>query len=143
MTARTHEELDIFKLCDEIRRTVMAATATSPAAADHRFCDQIKRAAEDAVADIAEGFARFKPREFAQFLGYAIASNAEVLERTRFAHARCYFADETAAGLVVLCIRANKAMRSLRRYLWTAAPEDVPYAATIRRRRGNPQRRNG
>lgn len=79
------------------------------------------------MADISEGFARFRPREFAQFLGYAIASTAEVLARTRHGHDRKYFDDETAAKLIVLCTRADRALRSFRKYLWSVDPRDVPY----------------
>jgi four helix bundle protein len=139
--ANTYQELDVWRLCEEIRVLVMAATETGAATKDRKFCDQIRDAAEDAVSDIAEGFARFKPREFAQFLGYAIASTAEVRERTRFAHGRKYFSDSTAAKVTILCVRADKAMRSLRRYLWSVSPEDVPYHPAARPSRSKRRRR--
>jgi four helix bundle protein len=107
--ARKVQELDVWKLCEQIRVLVTAGIESTSARKDLRFCDQILDAAEDAVSDISEGFARFRPREFAQFVGYAISSTAEVLERTRFAHSRKYFTDETAAQLVVLCTRADLA----------------------------------
>jgi hypothetical protein len=59
-------------------------------------------------SDISEGFGRL---------------------RTRFAHDRKYFDDDRAAKLVVLCVRADRALRSLRKYLWTVRPGDVPYHA--------------
>jgi four helix bundle protein len=116
-----------WRLCEEIRVLVLAGIDTAPARKDFKFCDQILDAAEDAVSDISEGFGRFRPREFAQFLGYAISSTAEVLERTRFAHDRKYFDDTTAARLVVLCTRADRALRAFRKYLWSVDPDDVPY----------------
>ena len=124
--AKRVEELDVWRLCEEIRMLVVAGNARAPARKDCRFCNQILSAAEDAVSNISEGFGRFRPREFAQFVGYAIASTAEVLARTRFAHQRKYFDDETAARLVLLCTRADRALRSLRAYLWTVAPDKVP-----------------
>jgi four helix bundle protein len=127
MGARKVEDLDVWQLCEQIRRLVAAGIASAPASRDFRFCDQILSAAEDAVSDISEGFGRFRPREFAQFLGYAITSIAEVLQRTRFAHDRKYFDDDLAAKLVVLCVRADRALRSLRKYLWTVRPDDTPY----------------
>ena len=108
---------------------------------DLKFCDQILDAAEDAVADISEGFARFRPREFAQFLSYAISSTAEVLERVRFAHDRRYFDEAMAARLIVLCTRADRALRSLRKYLWTVDPADVPYHPANRPHRPRRRRR--
>ena len=126
MRVRTHQELDVWKLCDEIRRLVVGATAKPAVATHRRFCDQICGAAEDAASDVAEGYARFRPREFAQFLGYAIASLAEVRERTRHGYARGFFDDQTAATIIRLCVRADKAARSLRKYLWNVRAEDVP-----------------
>jgi four helix bundle protein len=136
MGVRKVEDLDVWQLCEEIRVMVLAGIASAPARKDLRFCDQVLGAAEDAVSNISEGFGRFRPREFAQFLGYAITSTAEVLQRTRFAHSRKYFDDDRAARLVVLCVRADRALRSLRKYLWTVSPDDVPYhPATAPRRR--------
>lgn len=71
--AKRVEELDVWRLCEEIRELVLAGTENARVRKDFKFCDQILDAAEDAVANISEGFARFRPREFAQFLGYAIA----------------------------------------------------------------------
>lgn len=128
MRVRTHQELDVWKMCDEIRRRVVAVTAKPLVATHRKFCDQICGAAEDAASDVAEGFARFRPREFAQFLGYAISSLAEVRERTRHGQARGFFDDQTAATIIRICVRADKAARSLRQYLWNVRAEDVPSA---------------
>jgi four helix bundle protein len=142
MGAHKVEDLDVWRLCDEIRVLVTAGIASAPARKDFRFCDQILSASEDAVSDISEGFGRFRPREFAQFLGYAITSIAEVLQRARFAHSRKYFDDDTAARLVVLCVRADRALRSLRKYLWTVPPEEVPYQPGTEPRRPRRKRRH-
>jgi four helix bundle protein len=127
MAAQRLEDLDVWQLCEEIRLLVAAGIAPPHVATHGKFCEQILSAAEDALSDVGEGFSRFRPREFAQFLGYAISSITEVLERTRFAHSRKYFDNDTTAKLIVLCTRADKAMRSLRRYLWSVAKDDVPY----------------
>jgi four helix bundle protein len=142
MGAKRVQELDVWRLCEDVRLLVVAGIARAPACRDLRFCNQILTAAEDAVSNISEGFGRFRPREFAQFLGYAIASTAEVLARTRFAHERKYFDDETAARLVLLCTRADRALRTLRAYLWTVSSDKVPVhpAAAARRSRPRPTR---
>jgi four helix bundle protein len=77
------EDLDTWKLCNQLVERVQAATEKAPASKDFRFCDQINDAAGDALSDMAEGFARFYPTDHANFLGYAIASLEEV--RTRAA----------------------------------------------------------
>src|SRR5687768_16483474 len=105
---------------------VLAETDKGVASTDRKFCNQIRDAAEDAASDVAEGFVRFRPREFAQFLGYALSSLTEVRQRTRHGHGRRYFSDEAAGKLTVLCVRAEKAATSLRRYLWKVSPDDVP-----------------
>jgi four helix bundle protein len=141
MPARTYQEMDVWKLCDEVRQLVVEATAKPSVVTHRKFCDQICGAAENAASDVAEGFARFRPREFAQFLGYAISSLAEVRERTRHGQARRLFEDETAAAIIRTCVRADKAARSLRHYLWTVRAEDVPSAPASRPRRSG--RREG
>ena len=98
---------------------VLAETERGGPGSDLRFRNQIRSAAEDAASDIAEGFTRFHPRTFAQFIGYALSSLDEVRERTRYAHSRKYFSDAAAAEIVVLCARAERAGKSLRQYLWS------------------------
>lgn len=44
-----------------------------------KFCDQLDDAARSGPRNIAEGFARFKHKEFAQFVRIAKGSEAEVL----------------------------------------------------------------
>lgn len=147
--AKRLEDLEVWRLCEEVRGRVVAGIANATSRRDQKFCNQILDAAEDAVADVSEGFARFRPREFAHFLGYAIASTGEVLERTRHGYDRKYFDAATAAQLVVLCTRADRALRSLRRYLWGVDPAKVPYHPDAlprgprKRRQSLPKNRRG
>ena len=126
MGANTYRDLEVWRLCEEIRLRVVAETETGRAAQDFRFRNQIRGAAEDAASSIAEGFVRFHPRVFAQFIGYALGSLAEVRERVRHAHTRGYFTDSTAATLIVLCVRCEKAAKSLRVHLWTVDQSKLP-----------------
>jgi four helix bundle protein len=112
MGARNYCELHVWRLCEEIRVRVLAETERGGAGLDLRFRTQIRSAAEDAASDIAEGFTRFHPRTFAQFIGYALSSLDEVRERTRYAHSRKYFSDAAAAEIMVLCARAEQAAKS-------------------------------
>ena len=126
MGARNYRELDVWQLCEQIRVRVIAETERGRGCSDLRFRDQIRSAAEDATSDVAEGFTRFHPRTFAQFIGYALSSLDEVRERTRYAHGRKYFSDAVAAEIMVMCARAEKAARKLRQYLWSVPASDVP-----------------
>lgn len=121
--ARTVRELAAWQLAESLRLKLIAATGTGPGARDRDFCDQIRNAAIDSVSDIAEGFARYRPRDFATFLGYALSSLGEVQMRIRDGHSRGYLDGETAAELLRLAARAEAAARALRRYLWSARPE--------------------
>jgi four helix bundle protein len=129
MGAKTVQELAVWQLCDELREKVLAATEIGPATGNPKFCNQVRDAAVDAEADVAEGFARFKPNEFAQFLGYALSSLSEVETRTRDGHRRRYLDDATAGEILRLSQRAQSAARSLRRYLWSLRRQPPPQNA--------------
>jgi four helix bundle protein len=126
MSAHSIHELAVFQLCEKLMKSLEAATATGRVAMDFKFCDQVNDAALDATADVAEGFARFYPGEFARFLDYAIASLEEVRTRTEAGYRRKYFAAQTTSDLLQLCARADRAARGLRRYLWSVDRTKLP-----------------
>jgi len=66
--ARRYPDLECWQLANELKLRVYAFTAIEPAAWDRKYCAQIRDAARSAPRNIAEGFGRFWPREFAQFL---------------------------------------------------------------------------
>ena len=53
---------------------MFAATEAGAASRDFRFRDQVRDSAASAGRNIAEGFGRFSPGDFARFLRYARAS---------------------------------------------------------------------
>ena len=126
MTAHNLQELATFRLCEDLMKLLEAKTSTGKVSYDFKFCNQINDAALDAAADVAEGFARYYPREFARFLDYAIASLAEVRTRTEAGYRRHYFTAQDTSNLLQLCARADKAARGLRRYLWSVKKSDLP-----------------
>jgi four helix bundle protein len=97
-------------VCDRI-------AARPPACRDFRFCDQIRDAAGSATNNIAEGFGRFRHREFAQFLRIAAASLNEVRDDLIHGHANRYVTDEELAHGTTLSKRAIGATNGLIRYL--------------------------
>ena len=66
-----------WQLAETLKCEVLSFTESGPAARDFRFRDDIRASSASAPANIAEGFGRFKPGQFAQFLGYAKASLVE------------------------------------------------------------------
>ena len=77
MGARRYEDLAAWQLVRELERSVFAFTATSPAAKDFEYCRQIRRSASSAPRNIAEGFGRFLPGDFARFIRTARGSLEE------------------------------------------------------------------
>ncbi len=77
--AKEFTELVAWQLSDELRRLIFAnSCAASYVARDFKYCNQSKDAARSAASNIAEGFGRFRHREFAQFLRIAMGSLSEV-----------------------------------------------------------------
>jgi four helix bundle protein len=132
--ARKVEGLATWQLCNELVEKLIAATEGGRVATDCRFCEQVNDAAADALSDIAEGFTRFNPAEFARFLDYALSSLEEVRTRVANGHKRKYLSDSTTSDLLSLTLRTETAARNLRAYLWSVDKKDLP-------KRPNPTRR--
>ena len=111
------EEFDAWKLAWELKERVVALTATKAAARDFKFCDEILESARSAPDNISEGFYRFNPPDFANFVRIARGSLGEVRNQLRHAHASKYLPDEEFRELSRLCRRAIGACTGLRLYL--------------------------
>ncbi len=84
----------------------------------HRgFCDQIRRSSASAPANIAEGFRRYKPRDFARYLRIALGSLGETQNHLQHAKSQGYISDEEFAVLWRQSSRAIGACARLRSYL--------------------------
>jgi len=119
MGAKNYRELDAWRLADAIRQRVVAITATPPASRDFKYCAQVRDAAASTSANIAEGFARKSPRDFARFLSIAKGSLLETQDRIRDGAERHYFTEDQAIELMVLTARCDRVITRLRAYLWT------------------------
>jgi len=74
-------------------------------------------AADSACANIAEGFGRYYPKEFARFVRISKGSLAEVKDRLRSAVLRRLMTEAEANEIIVLVNRAQGACTGLIRYL--------------------------
>jgi four helix bundle protein len=84
MAVRRHTDLDVWKLADEVRRRIGRLTAVGFDAPDRWWVrDQLRRAADSACANIAEGFARYQPRDFARFMRTSRGSLLEIGEHLK------------------------------------------------------------
>jgi len=118
MTAvQKFEDLDAYQLSRELRDTIFSLTETGPTSTNITFRDQIRQSSSSPPANIAEGFGRFKPREFAHFTRIARASLLETPNHIEDASKKKYFSEKDCAKLFELQVRATKAATGLLRYL--------------------------
>jgi four helix bundle protein len=96
---------------------VFAFTATGPAWRDVKYREQIRDSSASATRNTAEGFGRFRPRPFAQFLEFAHGSLDETKNHLRAGHLKQYLATTKYQDLLRLNYRALKANAGLLLYL--------------------------
>ena len=127
---RDFRQLLCWQLSHELKCEVLAFTATPPASRDGRFCDQIRDSAAGAPRNIAEGFGRFRPGDFARFLEYARASLMETQNHLIDARDRRYLEDPLYSRLFNL---AGSALRTTTK-LMIAKQKEAAKARSSRRR---------
>ena len=120
---RSPEEFHAWQLAWELKERVYAFTASAPTASDFKFCDEIRESARSAPDNIAEGFYRFNPIDFANFVRIARGSLGEVRNQLRHARSEKYLNDAQFGELAHLCRRAIGAATGLRLYL-LSLPKD-------------------
>jgi four helix bundle protein len=134
---RSPEEFDAWQLAWELKRRVVAFTATEPAAHDRKFCDEINAAARSAPDNISEGYYRFNPTDFANFVRIARGSLGEVRNQLKHARSLGYVTDRDFAESFHLCGRAIGAATRLRLYLLSCPRNFDPH-----RQKPNPATRS-
>jgi four helix bundle protein len=115
--ARRYEDLDAWQLAKELRDEIFKLTETGPVARNLKFRDQLRRSSSSPPSNIAEGFGRFKPREFANFVRIARGSLLETRNHIQDGQTKKYFSEEDTNGLLKLHARAMIATTRLLRYL--------------------------
>ena len=108
------EDLVAWQLANEIKDAVFALLRTTPAGRDFRFAGQVGEAASSVASNIAEGFYRYNPAEFANFLRYARASVAELLTRLPDGVKRGYYAQADIESLLATLSREAAVIGGLR-----------------------------
>jgi four helix bundle protein len=115
--ARRVEELVVWQLADTLRSQVYAITARGPAFADVRFRNQVRDATSSITRNIAEGFGRYRHKEFAQFLSIARGSVFELSDHLRDGVQRGYWSDDSITEIRSLCNRTISAVTHFIHYL--------------------------
>jgi four helix bundle protein len=115
MIIRRVEDLTAYQFVLELKFEAYRLINQCPAARqDKRFAGQLRDALADCEADVAEGFARKNPGDFANFLRFSLASLAESKTRLKDGVAREYFTDAEVAMSLTWEQRARVALEHLR-----------------------------
>ena len=115
MIIRKVEELTAYQFVLELKLEVYRLLASKPEMRrEFKYAGQVRDALGDVEADVAEGFARKNPGEFANFLRFALASLAEVRTRLKDGVARGCLTDADVAISLVWDERARIALENLR-----------------------------
>jgi len=124
MIAQRFEDLIVWQLAERLQQEVFAFTDIPSVRRDFKYCDQIRESSRSAVRNIAEGFGRFKPKEFHAFLRIAAGSLHETKNHLHEGLRRNYLVSPHHEQLVRLSLRAIKANNRLMAYLANAtAPQ--------------------
>lgn len=115
--ARKPEDLGAWQLAWELKERIGAFTSIAPAMHDRKFCEEINESARSAPDNISEGFYRFNPPDFANFVRIARGSLGEVRNQLKHARSKRYIGDAEFSELSPLCERAIRAATGLRLYL--------------------------
>lgn len=116
-SAKDFTELIAWQRADDLERFVQEIIARPTLARDRDYCSQASDAAASGPRNIAEGFGRFAPAQFANFLRIAIGSEVETKNQILKAWQRGAITDEEHWAGMLLCKRAIGAAVGLRRYL--------------------------
>ncbi len=122
---RDHSELQAFKLADQARQRVRRWVGHGTLRPDPGLEHQLKEAAESACANIAEGFSRYHPRDFARFLRMAKGSLSELVVHLERAAAQQLVPPQEAEVTASLARRSRGAITRLILYLEKAEAPGV------------------
>jgi four helix bundle protein len=128
---RRVEDIEAYQLAVALRRRVLGIVASGRIRNDWKFIDQIRDSVRGASRNISEGFSRFAPGEFSQFLSYAKASLDETRNHIEDGFESGYFTAEERDELLALLGRTIGAIRGFMRYL--ASPAAKRWYAQRRR----------
>jgi four helix bundle protein len=110
----------VWQLADELRRCVHRSTDSAAFRQQHWLQGQLRRAAHSACANVAEGFGRYKPKDFARFVRTARGSLEETKAHLDQVRLLGLVGDSEVHEIRSLANRACAAATKLIRYLENA-----------------------
>jgi len=132
-SAKTFEQLDVWKAARELMKLVYEASLTPGFSEDPALKDQIRRASVSVMANIAEGFERGGDKEFLQFLAHAKGSCGEVRSHLAVALDLKLLSLERHAELEKKAVQTSRMLASLMNYLRSSKLRGSKFHRTILR----------
>ena len=114
---RSFRDFGAWQLAYALRRATVPLCRRILGAKDFKLHEQIRDAARSAPRNIAEGFARYKHKDFARFVRIAKGSEMELLNHFQEAFDNGYMTDDERRTLEHAAKKAIKAANGLIRYL--------------------------
>lgn len=118
--ARDFTELQAWQLADQVRTEIVRITDTLAFRRNPKLQEQLLDAADSACSNTAEGFSRFKPKDFARFVRISRGSLSEILDRLISARRRGLINEQDFQLISSLARRARAACTALINYLDSA-----------------------
>lgn len=112
---RKFEDLIAWKKSKTLSLKIYSCTKNDGFRSDFALRDQVRRAVISVMSNIAEGFERYSPKEFQQYLSIARSSVAEVRSQIHLAKELKYLSERDAEEIINLCIEISKILGGLRR----------------------------
>ena len=116
-TFRQFEDIQAWKDSMSLAESVYLASQRGAFSKDFALRDQMRRAAISVSSNIAEGFERTSPQEFARFLSIAKGSVGELRSQLHLARRLGYLTDEQAESLHNLALSTSRKIAKLILYL--------------------------
>jgi four helix bundle protein len=114
--AKRVQNLECWRLADELRSEVHSICAQPAVTERRRFCDGFTEAAGSVCRNISEGFDRFDSGPIVQFFGYALSSLAEVEDYLRECLSRRFIVPERYQKDLDLAEHARATMLNFKHY---------------------------
>ena len=114
-TIKSYRDFEVWQKSMDFVEDVYKALSKFPKEERYGICDQIRRAAVSIPSNIAEGFGRDTPKEFAHFLAIARGSLYETMTQLEIASRLGYLAPNS--GLYPQAETIGKMLNSLRKRL--------------------------
>ena len=113
MLAKSYKDLLVWQKGIELTMTVYSASKYFPSEEKYGLTSQINRASVSVPANIAEGFGRWGPSEFARFLRISLGSVFEVQTHIEIAYRLDYVTEDVYSTICKEALCLEKMLNSL------------------------------